>query len=187
MKTSPLSLNVIAIAALASCANQPALTRTPVPLRTDSSLAGQVLDDVNAYRNSIGVSDLQRDAGLDRLAKSHCDYLLENSGTFTVYGKYVSHMGAEGRSLIAMKRLDMMSTSENIASTMSVGSNARTARNLVILWQNSHDHDFAMRTPSWTHTGIATTVGPDGRVYAAQIFSTKKYSKLAANTNFNQF
>ena len=187
MKTLPLSLPVIALAALASCAVNPVISRTQVSLNVDSSLSTEVFEDVNAYRNKLGVGELKRDARLDRLANEFCEYLRKNSGTFEVYGKYVSHMGYEGRSLIAMRRLNMMSTSENIASTMSTDSDGQTAANLVTLWQNSPDHHASMRCPAWTHTGVGAVVGPDGRVYATQIFSTKNFSEVTSYTEFNHF
>jgi len=187
MKTIPLSLSVIALAALASCASDPAVTRRPVSLNVDTQLSTQVFEDVNAYRSSLGVRELQRHAGLDRLANGFCEYLRANSGNFEVYGKYVSHMGYEGRSLIAMRRLNMMSTSENIASTMSLGSDSQTAKKLVGMWQSSPDHHDSMRCPAWTHTGVGAVTGADGRVYATQIFSTKNFSEVTSYAEFNQF
>ena len=65
-----------------------------------------------------------------------------------------------------MKSLKMLNSSENVASTMRGASDAQTAGFLVKLWQKSGDHDYAMRNPAWTHTGVGTVVDADGRVFA---------------------
>ena len=150
-------------------------------------LSGQVFQDVNAYRRSHGAKDLQRHAGLDRLAQQHCEYLRKNRGTFDLYGKNVSHNGSEGRALVAMKSLKMLNSSENVASTMRGDSDALTAGFLVTLWQKSSDHDYAMRDPAWTHTGVGTVVDTDDRVFATQLFGTMNLSQLSTRDRFSGF
>jgi uncharacterized protein YkwD len=61
------------------------------------SLSDQVFQDINAYRYAKNAQTLQRPAGLDQLAKEHCEYLRKNRGTFDHYGKNVSHDRTEGR------------------------------------------------------------------------------------------
>lgn len=188
MKTYPY-MKVIAVAcigALASCATQPVTTRMSVSasLHPDSSLSGRILSEVNSYRRSHGASDLQRHAGLDRLAQEHCEYLRKNRGSFQLYGKNVSHFGFEGRAIVARERYQMANVSENVAAASYSGSNPGPL--LVKLWSESKDHEFNMRS-HWTHTGIGVVVDSDGMVFATQLFSTVSYSQRASRERFNHF
>lgn len=188
MKIIAPLLQTALLTVLASCTNNTGVNQTPVSYQGGGSpLSGQVFQDVNTYRRNRGARELQRHAGLDRLAMEHCEYLRKNRGTFNLYGKNVSHDGAEGRALIAMKSLRMMSTSENVASTMKAGSDARTSMSLLTLWQKSHAHEEAMRNPAWTHTGVGTLVDADGRVFATQLFATANNSQMAMQERFNRF
>lgn len=188
MKTYPY-LKVIAVAcvgALASCATIPETKRMPVSasLRPDSSLTGRLLTEVNSYRRSLGKSDLQRHAGLDRLAQEHCEYLRQHRGQFQIYGKNVSHFGFEGRAMVARERYQMISVSENVAAASNPGSNPASV--LIKLWVNSKDHEYNMRS-QWTHTGIGVVKDSDGMVFATQLFSTVSYSQLATRDRFSRF
>jgi uncharacterized protein YkwD len=188
MKTYPY-LKVIAVAcvgALASCATQPETTRMPVSatIRPDTSPTGQVLQEVNSYRRSHGASDLQRHAGLERLAQEHSEYLMKHRGTFTLSGKNVSHIGFEGRTLVARERYQMDNVSENVVAASHLGKNP--APMLVKLWSESKDHETNMRG-SWTHTGIGMVVDSDGMVFCTQLFSTVNYSQLSSRQRFNGF
>ena len=188
MKTYPY-LKVIAVAcagALASCATPPKTTRMPVSatLRPDSSVTGGVLQEVNSYRRDHGASDLERHAGLDRLAQEHSEYLMAHRGTFSLSGKNVSHIGFEGRTLIARERFQMESVSENVVAASHLGKNP--APTLVKLWSESKDHEYNMRS-SWTHTGIGLVVDSDGMVFCTQLFATVNYSQLASRQRFSGF
>lgn len=188
MKTYPY-LKVITVAcavALASCASQPTTTRMPVSgaYRPDTSLSGQVLTEVNSYRRSHGVQELQRHSGLDRLAQEHCEYLRSHRGTFGLYGKNVSHLGFEGRALVARERYQMFNVSENVASAPSPGKNPGPM--LVKLWSDSKDHEYNMRS-AWTHTGVGVVVDPDGTVYSTQLFATVSNSQMNLRERFNRF
>ena len=187
MKITAPPLPAIALTAMVSCTTPSGQNSSPASHHAGSSLSGQVSQDVNAYRRSHGAKDLQRHAGLDRLALDHCEYLRKNRGSFDLYGKNVSHNGAEGRSLVAMKSLKMLNSSENVASTMRGASDAQTSGFLVKLWQKSSDHDYAMRNPAWTHTGVATVVDADGRVFATQLFGTISLSQLSTRDRFSGF
>jgi uncharacterized protein YkwD len=179
-------ITVACVGALASCATTPQTTRMPVSasLRPDTSLSGRVLAEVNSYRRSLGKSDLQRHPGLDRLAQDHCEYLRQHRGTFGIYGKNVSHFGFEGRALLARERYQMMSVSENVASTSNPGANPAPV--LVKLWIGSKDHEYNMRS-EWTHTGIGVVKDSDGTIFATQIFSTVSNSQMTTRDRFNRF
>ncbi len=189
MKTYPY-LKVITVAcaaaALASCASQPQTKKMPVSasLRPDSSLSERVFQEVNSYRRSHGASDLQRHAGLDRLAQKHSEYLRSNRGTFSVHGKNVSHIGFEGRALMARESYHMENISENVAAANHPGSTSAAA--LVNLWSNSKDHNYNMRS-AWTYTGIGIVVDSDGTVFATQLFATMTHSQMSTRERFNRF
>jgi uncharacterized protein YkwD len=188
MKTYPyLKVTVVAcIGAFASCAPPPETQRLPVSgsLRPDSSLTGRIHSEVTSYRRSRGASELQRHAGLDRLAQEHCEYLRRNKGSFGLYGKNVSHFGFEGRAIVARERYQMMSISENVAATFNAAGHPAPA--IVSLWINSKDHEYNMRS-RWTHTGIGAVTDSDGTVFATQLFSTISYSQLTTRNRFSSF
>jgi uncharacterized protein YkwD len=186
---SNTSLKVILFAcvgALASCATQPVKTRVPVSatIRPDPSLSGQVFQAVNGYRKSHNASVLQRHAGLDRLAQQHCEYLRNHRGEGTIYGKNVSHIGFQGRSLVARERYNMMSISENVAAANQPGKDAPSV--LVKLWSESKDHEYNMRS-EWTHTGIGTVVDSDGMIFSTQIFATISNSQMTFRNRMTSF
>ena len=188
MKTqNPMKIILVAcVGALASCAPQPVKTRMPVSgsIRPDSSLSGQVFQAVNTYRSSHNASPLERHAGLDRLAQDHCEYLRRHRGEGTIYGKNVSHVGFQGRSLYARERYNMMSISENVAAANHPGTSASDV--IVKLWSASEDHNYNMCT-SWTHTGVGTVVDSDGMVFSTQIFATISNSQLTFRNRLSSF
>ena len=176
----------ISAGALASCARQP---QTQVPavvgaVRPDNSVSGQVFAAVNAYRRSHGAAELQRHAGLDRLAQAHCEYLRQNRGKFGIYGKNVSHLGSEGRALVARERYHMLNSSENVASIKTTKNEVTPA--LVRLWTNSKDHEKNLLS-SWTHTGVGVVIDDDGTAFSTEIFATVSNSQMATRQRFSGF
>jgi uncharacterized protein YkwD len=190
---SPM-LGLLCAVALSSCADQPDPTHIPVSAslkpesqtsrRSGGSMSDQVFDKVNSYRRSQGLGDLQRHAGLDRLAQSHSEYLLANRGKFSIYGKNISHFGFEGRAASARQTLGMLSVSENVAAANYPGQSAPAV--LLELWRTSKDHQYNM-TQKWTHSGMGVTVDKDGMVFATQIFATKNHSQLVLRDRMNSF
>lgn len=181
---------VIAIAcagALASCAGpSPKTARITVsaPSKPNSSLTGQVLQEVNAYRRNHGAQELQGHAGLDRLAQQHCEFMMKNRGKFGLSGKNVSHMGFEGRALLLRQRYNMPSCAENVASTSNI--HGGVASTLVGLWAKSKGHEKNMLSP-WTHTGIGIVKDSDGTVFSTELFATASDSQMTARNRFNGF
>jgi len=153
-------------------------------LKPDTSMSGRVFDAVNDYRRGQGAEILQRHAGLDRLALKHSEYLSKNRGTFSIYGKNVSHHGFDGRALIARQNYSMLNVSENVAAAYNPG--AATPSALLSLWRNSKDHNKNM-TDDWTHTGVGVVVDSDGTVFATQLFATRSYSQMAFRERMNSF
>lgn len=177
---------VACVGALASCAPKTETQRMPVSasLRPESSLTERVFREVNAYRRSHGGSQLQRHDGLDRLARQHSEYLRKNRGSFGLYGKNVSHIGFDGRALMAKTSFQMENISENVASAS--GSGADSAKTLVALWKSSKSHNSNMIS-AWTHSGLGIVVDDDGMVFATQLFATVSSSQLSLRERFNRY
>lgn len=189
MKTHPYTRNLVAACALAlaSCASPPQpTTRMPVAasLRPDGSITSRLSQEVNAYRRSQGKSELQRHAGLDRLAQNHCEYLRQHRGTFSLNGKNVSHFGFEGRSLMARERYQMGSVSENVAASSKVQGSS--TQRMLELWKGSKDHHKNM-LDDWTATGIGVVVDSDGMIFATQLFATENLTQESVRDRFNRF
>lgn len=178
-------LTVVLVLAVAACS-------APQKLQVaetigDNSLASAVAGEFNRYRVQQGTKPLARHRGLDKLAASHSRYMMEHRGSFTLHGRNVSHMGAEGRSLVAIRHYNFTSTSENVAASPRSGDDRSTASKLVRLWKNSPDHDYAMKNKAWTHTGIGIAVAPDGMVFATQLFGTIGNFQRTNIDRFNSF
>lgn len=195
MKAKPSLLPILAVSLLASCSGMKETRTIPVSYQAESSQTAQTTNSqadvlyaaVNDYRQSKGIPELQRHAGLDRLAQDHCEYLRKNRGTFVVYGKNVSHMGDVGRSLIAIRVFRMRSTSENVAWIEPYGPESQVALGFVTMWKNSPDHDYAMTCKDWTHTGVGAVVDTDGSVFATQLFSATDFSPFTTRERFNSY
>lgn len=188
MKTQLFSflLAVVGAACLMSCANKPAPITMPVSqtYETDSSLATQVFQQVNAFRAQQGATSLPRHAGLDRLAQKHCEYLRQHRGTFSLYGKNVSHIGFEGRALFARESYHMDNLGENVAAAKRSGANP--AATLVGLWKDSKEHRHNMLN-NWTCSGIAVVVDSDGMMFSTQLFATMNHNPLDRRARFSRF
>ena len=182
-------LAMVIAGALVSCANQPGLAKVPVsksqrPDPSPGSPASQLFQEVNAYRRSHGVKELQRHAGLDRLAQQHCEYLRLHRGSFSIDGKNVSHIGFEGRALAARELYHMENISENIASASHAGGKPATA--VFGLWLNSKDHHKNL-LDSWTHSGVAVVTDSDGTVFSTQIFATVSKMQRMTHARFTGY
>jgi uncharacterized protein YkwD len=154
------------------------------PSRGGRITSSRLFDAVNNYRASVGASLIERHAGLDRLAQEHCEYLRRNRGTFSLYGKYVSHNGFESRAMAAREYMGMSSVSENVAAANYPGSDASSV--ILQLWKNSRDHHKNM-TDDWTCSGIGVVVDSDGMVFATQLFATRNYSQMTMRDRMNSF
>lgn len=143
------------------------------------SLASTVYEQANSYRVKCGSNPLKGHPGLNKLAIEHSEYMRDHRGTFNIYGKNITHMASESRALVAMRVYDFISFSENVAAVMKGSSDSQSASRLMSLWKNSPKHDAALRTPSFTHTGIGVIIDSDGTVFATQLFGNLPEGKLS--------
>lgn len=187
MKTKFSALAAAASAALLSVSCGPRLELTEVPMSAgavnpgDRSLAGKVHAEVNSHRGAIGQSALPRHAGLDRLARQHSEFMVQNRGT--IKGG-LTHYGFEERALAAQRLMGMSNVAENIATCS--GGFRSPATTLVNAWKTSSGHAKNMKS-RWDYTGIGVAVAPDGTVFATQIFASKNHSHMAMTDRMRQF
>lgn len=153
----------------------------------DQVLASSVFDQVNGYRKKQGSGSLKGHPGLNQLAVQHCEFMRKKRGTFDLHGKNVTHMGSEGRALVAMRIYNFTSVSENVAAARKGNSDSASAGNLVRLWENSPKHEAAMVDPEYTHTGVGIVTDSDGTIFATQLFGTLTTSQLGNRERFNGF
>jgi len=179
-------LGLFCAIALASCADNSHPVNTPVSgsVRPDNSAAGNLFQEVNAYRRSKGVKELQRHSGLDRLAQDHCEYLRQHRGTFSLAGGNISHMGSDGRSAVARERYNMSNVGENVAAANHAGGSP--VQSLMSLFKTSAQQNKNL-LDKWTHTGVGVVVDSDGTVFATQLFATQNYSQLSSRDRFSRF
>lgn len=183
MKHTICSILLVGVAGfLSSCASAPSQATTRVEMKAESkpskseagkatssgSVEAQLWNQVNSYRASMGLQPLKRHAGLDSLARQHCNYLVQHRGQFSVHGKNVSHMGFEGRYAIAKTKYNMSTISENVIFGDKLEGNTATA--LLNGWKSSSTHNSNMRQ-KWELSGLAVVKASDGAYYATQIFA----------------
>lgn len=154
---------VVSAGALSSCSQSQGPIRIPASATTgaDRTTESRIFNGVNYYRDLKGQSALKRHAGLDRLAKAHCEYLVKNSNG---NGLNINHNGFAGRAEMAWSKWNIPSIAENV-----VASSNHSGDHLVNLWIGSKSHEKNMRG-NWTHTGIAKAVSPDGKIISTQLF-----------------
>jgi uncharacterized protein YkwD len=172
---------------LASCAPQSDTSKVLMSTsasHSGGSLSGRIHNEVNAYRTSIGARPLTRNAGLDRLAQEHCEFLRRNRGTFGLSGSNVSHQGFENRTLMARKFLNISQLGENVVAATG-GNGTGAPSKIVRLWDSSPSHRFAMRG-DWQQTGIGVVVDDDGMVFATQLFGAGGSSQMDFSRSFTR-
>lgn len=139
--------------------------------------------EIDRYRRSFGKAPIQRHAGLDKMAREHCEFMAMNPGKFELGSTIISHYGFEERSLRAQRQHGMLSLAENVAG--GAYSPAMASR-FVRAWAASPGHDFNLRH-DWHATGLAVHITPDGTAYATQLFATRSTSHLQMSERMRGF
>lgn len=174
-------LGLIATATLVSCTHN----GTAPAASPNARLADSVTGSVNSYRRSHGAAELKRHAGLDVLARNHCEFMRANRGKFEPNETSGTHIGFDGRAYAARRHYYFANSSENVAAVRKGASDARSTARLLALWKNSPQAEMTMGNKDWTHTGIGTVTDSDGTVFATQIFGTKNIFSSAQRERFN--
>ena len=126
---------------------------------TYSAIELEILDLVNAHRQSIGLTPLKTLDIVSGVAEGHTNYMIENGE--------ISHDNFPTRSEILMKNTQAKTVGENVA--YGYGS----AEGVVNGWLNSEGHRSVIENSTYTHFGISTESNIQGRNYFTQIFINK--------------
>ena len=132
----------------------------------DSPLARALLDEVNAFRKSKGVSPLVLDPRLQKAAAVHSqDMALRN---------YFGHFNPEDQGpkerVLAIDENYKGSLGENIVYVQDTKlDDEALAKKLFTKWRNSPAHRKNMQDPSFTITGMGVARSGN-KVYATEVF-----------------
>lgn len=185
MKTKTLTVSTLAaISCAVSCSSPARIQRMPVAAQrtgTSDLLSNQVFAAVNNYRHDRNKPGLRRDAGLDRLARGHAEFLLRNRGKHGPNGSDANHKGFGQRTQTARMTMGFGEVAENVVCCR--GGNAAT---LVRLWSESRSHQRAMVSP-YQYTGIGTVVDRDGMVFSVEMFGNMSNWTNSGNFQTGRF
>ena len=125
---------------------------------TASSIETEILKDINAYRASIGLNELESMNIIKSVAYSHSDYMVESGD--------VSHAHFFTRSDYLKHNAGAKTVSENVAYGFS------SASSVVKAWLKSDEHRANIEG-DYTNFDIAAEMNADGRWYFTNIFIKK--------------
>lgn len=151
----------------------------------EERLALKIHDEVNAYRQSVGLSPVKHHAGLAKLASQHSNFMRDNAGRFSIEGKLISHYGLNGRRVLAQKKYGIESIGENVIASYEMGQGDNLAKTMVAGWLRSPNHKHNIDA-SWANSGLSVRFDDDGRVFVTQLFGAKKpmVTKLGGPTSW---
>ncbi|MEZ4857448.1 MAG: CAP domain-containing protein [Flavobacteriaceae bacterium] len=122
---------------------------------TDWQMANEILQHVNAYRVSVGLSELKRDQQYaSAYAVDHTKYMIDQNK--------ISHDNFGIRSE-ALKNRGAQTVGENVAFGYT------EAESLVNAWINSPSHKSVLEG-NYTHTGFGIIQNNSGKYFFTQIF-----------------
>lgn len=118
----------------------------------------QILEEVNNYRVSVGLSTLEHNDFIWQLAREHSMYMADNETNS-------NHDGIEQRYEKIIKEFGNSLKDENVSSS----STKRSAKEVVDLWLASISHKENL-DGDYSITGISAIKSGDGTWYFTQIF-----------------
>ena len=133
-------------------------TNETVRSYTHSNLELELLDEVNAYRVSVGLNPLQIIEHISYKSAEHNAYMLAN--------QTVTHAGFDERKSNLQEVLGAYRVGENVAFAYS------TAQATVTAWANSTGHKANLEG-DYTHFGAAIKMDDQGRKYYTNMFIKK--------------
>jgi uncharacterized protein YkwD len=116
----------------------------------------EVMNEVNNYRNSIGLAKLSRLNLVSKEAETHSYYMLEK--------ETLSHDNFTIRTQNLMNKAAAISIAENVAYGY------QTAEELLNGWLNSPEHRRKIEENRYTDFGISAKFNTNGNYYVTQIF-----------------
>ena len=121
-----------------------------------SALELEVMNQVNNYRNSIGLTKLSRLNLVSKEAETHSAYMLIN--------QTLSHDNFD------IRTQNLMNTSGAINIAENVAYGYQTAEELLNGWLNSMEHRRNIEAIRYTDFGISVKYNTNGSYYVTQIF-----------------
>lgn len=133
---------------------------------TTFDLEKRVFDLINQQRRASGLSDLQWNDDVAKIARLHS----QNMATY----KFFSHRGLDGSMVNdradALKVSKWQSIGENIAYNRGYANPLEFA---VECWMESAGHRSNILNRGWKESGIGIAVAADGSYYFTQVFMLK--------------
>ena len=124
----------------------------------------QLVRDVNDFRASQHLVQLERRSDLDAVARAHSEDMLRRG--------FFAHQNPDG--LLWHDRIDRAGISgytmagENVAQTNQADPN----KSVFVGWQNSPDHRANLLARPFNATGVGIARAPDGRFFYTQLYVT---------------
>ena len=163
--TKQLCLTLVCVLMFTSCAkdeleieDSALKTADLVDYAAYSPMELEILNAVNDYRISKGLSELKRVDGITFLASDHNTYMIQQ--------KKVSHDNFSKRYTALVNEIGAKSVSEN------VGYGYRTGKAVVGAWLNSEGHRKNIEG-DFTHFGISVAQDENGKNYFTNIFARR--------------
>ncbi|MDP3359305.1 MAG: CAP domain-containing protein [Lutibacter sp.] len=125
-----------------------------------SDFETEVMNQVNNYRNSIGLEKLSRLNLVSTEAETHSVYMLNK--------QTLSHDNFDIRTQNLMNNASAISIAENVAYGY------KTAEELLNSWLNSPEHRRKIEEKRYTDFGISAKNNSGGSYYVTQIFIERK-------------
>lgn len=126
---------------------------------TYSTIELEILDLVNAHRQSIGLASLKPLDIVSGVAEGHTNYMIESGE--------ISHDNFPSRSEVLIKNTNAKAVGENVAYGYD------SAQGVVNGWLNSEGHRKVIENSIYTYFGISTERNAQGRNYFTHIFINK--------------
>ena len=123
-----------------------------------SNLELELLDEINAYRVSIGLNALEIIEHISFKSNEHNEYMISIQN--------VNHNGFNERKINLQKVLGAEKVGENVAYGFS------SAKATVIAWTNSPSHKANLEG-NYTHFGASVKSNIDGKKYYTNMFIKK--------------
>ncbi len=155
-------------AAAEGAASGRAATEAGIPAAARDTLRAEALTLVNRDREAEGRLPLAADERLDAAAQAHATDMLGRA--------YLAHVSPEGRTpmdrFVASGGSSSRAVAENIATCGNCPPpDGAQLQRLQEGWMNSPDHRQNLLGAGFDSFGFGLAAGPDGRLYAVQMFA----------------
>ncbi len=136
-----------------SCSEDESPTAQPT---NEISITNEILKLVNEYRQSKGLSILEKSETAEQLATEHTQYMISKGG--------IGHDNIDDRFKVLKEKENATGFAENVAA----GQNS--AQSVMNSWINSTKGHRENLEGNYTHIGIAAIQNENGTYYYTQLF-----------------